>query len=253
MMMQKDKSRDNDGPPPDIFNSNTLSAPLASTDTSQQREEEISRRIETLRLQTNAIDTSVPPPIPLATVSSFTAPPPTAPVQSPTKESLYSAGIEMNDMNFSNLYPTLEKPAVSLPPPSFEETVRRNPAPAPTQARQLSPHTADANTLIGNSDILRQQQEIMERIQRSKTKTTTATVTQPRSLQGQTVHGQTVTASASQGEVHLVQCTGCSGWMQVVMTATLVFCPTCQVVSKVAEANTRSNTASAVRSERGKR
>jgi hypothetical protein len=48
------------------------------------------------------------------------------------------------------------------------------------------------------------------------------------------LHGQEKTRQAiEQGTAMLVQCLSCSNWMQVTESATLMFCPVCQVVSPV--------------------
>ena len=225
--------------------SSAMSAPL--------EDNAIEKRLEALRLAND----SIPPPPPIAepVVDKVFAPPPpvvaSAPVQSPVKQQRReqgglppSTGIELNSMSFANLYPTLEQPrSVSVaPPPSFEETVRRNPAPTETVASSIN-----LSSTSMNSDILRQQQEIMSRIHSEKARiqkatsssssssTTTATTTTG-------IRGQEATTFAREEECHLVQCTGCSGWMKVIKKATLVFCPTCQVVSHVATANTKEAT-----------
>eukprot|EP01083_Nonionella_stella_P018717 52067_1 len=48
------------------------------------------------------------------------------------------------------------------------------------------------------------------------------------------LHGQDRTKKAiKEGTAILVQCINCQDWMQVTDTATLMFCPVCQVVSAV--------------------
>ncbi len=48
------------------------------------------------------------------------------------------------------------------------------------------------------------------------------------------LHGQETTQKAIQdGTAMIVQCLNCQNWMQVTKDATLMFCPTCQVVSPV--------------------
>ena len=52
------------------------------------------------------------------------------------------------------------------------------------------------------------------------------------------LHGQDRTKKAiKEGTAILVQCVSCQNWMQVTDTATLMFCPVCQVVSPVIQQN----------------
>jgi len=52
------------------------------------------------------------------------------------------------------------------------------------------------------------------------------------------LHGQDRTKKAiKEGTAILVQCINCQNWMQVTDTATLMFCPVCQVVSPVIQQN----------------
>jgi hypothetical protein len=53
------------------------------------------------------------------------------------------------------------------------------------------------------------------------------------------LHGQEKTRQAiEEGTAILVQCLSCSNWMQVTESATLMFCPVCQVVSPVEKTQT---------------
>jgi hypothetical protein len=64
------------------------------------------------------------------------------------------------------------------------------------------------------------------------------------------LHGQERTRQAiAEGTAILVQCTCCSNWMQVTETATLMFCPVCQVVSPVVQETGRGEEAAQLKSD----
>jgi len=55
-----------------------------------------------------------------------------------------------------------------------------------------------------------------------------------------TLYSQEATKKAvEEGTAHLVKCLSCNGWMQVIKSATLVFCPNCQIISPVSSDNTK--------------
>ena len=171
-------------------------------------------------------------------------PPPSAPMRSPSpikQQQLQQHSAPPINLN-TNLYPKLD---LEPPPPSFEDVVSQ-PRPKPPQQQQQIHHqememqpmrpqqitgeSVSIQELHSDASVLQQQQEILSAIEKQK---------QPQ--QQPTVGGQQQTQQAvATGDVHLVQCTGCRGWMQVIKKATLVFCPTCQVVSPVSVSNTRA-------------
>ena len=115
--------------------------------------------------------------------------------------------------------------------------------------------TEDTSSLDMSDAAIAQQREIMEQIERSKNGVQASApapapasypnfeATQHEILPGQnvTLYSQDLTKKAvEEGTAHLVKCLSCNGWMQVIKSATLVFCPNCQVISPVSADNSKA-------------
>ncbi|GMI03761.1 hypothetical protein TrVE_jg5422 [Triparma verrucosa] len=148
-------------------------------------------------------------------------------------------------------------PVLDLAPPKQQQQQQQQTY-QPTYTSVESPTSSE--TLDMSESAIAQQREILSQIERSKsskssssssypgagaTRQTTQTseplVTSHEVTPGNHVqlYSQEATKQAvAQGEAHVVKCISCNGWMQVINSATLVFCPTCQVISPVTEDNT---------------
>jgi hypothetical protein len=114
----------------------------------------------------------------------------------------------------------------------------------------------DTSSLDMSDAAIAQQREIMEQIERSKNgsrasapapASTSSSSSAPLTTQHEITPGNNVTLysqdatkkAVEEGTAHLVKCLSCSGWMQVIKSATLVFCPNCQVISPVSAENSK--------------
>uniref|UniRef100_A0A7S1B6C7 Uncharacterized protein n=1 Tax=Corethron hystrix TaxID=216773 RepID=A0A7S1B6C7_9STRA len=154
----------------------------------------------------------------------------------------YDAGIEG-----SELYPDLSVEDPTVTETSAYDEVAEIAASVPSVAPPVS-QVADEPSITANPELVEEQRAILESIKREN-----STVARPAVLTSSDsavspdsrmielspgnfvpLHGQEETRAAiAKGNAILFQCPGCQGWMRVVQSATFVFCPTCQSISKV--------------------
>ena len=140
---------------------------------------------------------------------------------------------------------------------SMPEPVRQQPAAVVRQPAQPSPAVQQRNdaSLDMSDTAVAQQREILEQIERKKRGGASASVpaasstssSQPLTSQHEIAPGEKITLysaeatknAVKEGSAQLVKCLSCNGWMQVINSAALVFCPSCQVISPVSAENTK--------------
>lgn len=108
----------------------------------------------------------------------------------------------------------------------------------PSQSQSQSQSYAPSTSVDGfSASEIEEQRKILEQIEAAKeSASSSATGTQIQIGDGQKVqlHGQEKTKEAiNEGTAQLVLCLNCNNWMQVVGSATLMYCPICSVVTPV--------------------
>lgn len=178
--------------------------------------------------------------------------------------------------NSANPRTTQDSPAVA---PQANDTTASNPPPPPhEESAKIEEDFAafqldeDGNSLSFNEKrrMLQEQEEILRKIQQEKeandnaiaelTGCNVSAVTLPTNPDGSqttveiapnkrvALHGRGRTEAAiADGTAVLVQCVYCQNWMQVTPSATLMFCPVCQVVSPVQHQDNVMTTEEAIR------
>lgn len=175
--------------------------------------------------------------------------------------------------------PPTQEPSATAPPPSFDEIVEHTQEDLAafqldTDGNDMSPEEQQ-RMMKEQEEILRQIQEekeanerVINELMQGDSATAAANRAPSAAITGSVqsenlaasstvqiapnkrvaLHGQDRTKAAiAAGTAVLVQCVYCQNWMQVTPSATLMFCPVCQVVSPVQHQTTVMTTEDAVR------